>query len=319
MTPATDLAVPGTTLAPPERDLGALHDLLDAAGPWIERFFSPRIRGARHLRTDAPALVVANHSGGVLAMLEPLILAHAIRSELGEAAMPHVLAHEVLWHTPFASSLRALGAVPASRASAGALFAARGSVLVYPGGDREAFRSFADRDRVVLGDHRGYVRTAIENGVPIVPVVTAGMHSGHVSLTDGHTLAHRLRLTSALRIGVLPVTLGFPFGLGIGLPMPYLPLTSRVRIRVLPPIQFGRRGAAAAADAAYVEACHARVLARMQGALDEAAEERRAERRADLHAWLDFAMDGLDRLTGVRELRAAVPAPVYELVPRAAA
>lgn len=86
-------------------------------------------------------------------------------------------------------------------------------VLVYPGGDREPFRHFFDRDQICFGDRRGYVELAIRRGVPIVPVVTAGMHSSFVSLGGGHALAARLPLARRLRVGVLPVTLGFPFGL----------------------------------------------------------------------------------------------------------
>jgi 1-acyl-sn-glycerol-3-phosphate acyltransferase len=271
---------------------------LDRLAPAIERLWSPRAEGAEHLARGGAALVVGNHSGGVLAMLEPLVLAHAVRGAVGTTRLPHLLLHEVMWRSPAAPVVARLGAVRASEPNATALLSRGRPVLVYPGGDREAFRSFFDRDRVQLGDRRGYLRLALRAGAPIVPVVTAGFHSGHVTLHDGHPLAQRLPLARSLRVGVLPLTFSLPFGLTFGAPPPYLPMSRRVRIRVLPPIRFTRAGEAAANDVAYVEACHRIVSGAMQYALDELSRVRRLERRRDLHDALDGALDRLDRWTG---------------------
>lgn len=298
---------------PHARDLRALDRALDALGPWIERSYAPRACGVEHLDREGATLVVGNHSGGPLAMLEPLVLAHALRPRLVTERLPHLLLHEILWRTPLARRIATLGAVRASQENAGALLDLGRPVLVYPGGDREPFRHFRDRDRIVLGPRRGYVRLAIARGVPIVPVVTAGMHSGFVCLDDGRALAERFPLARALRVGVLPTTLSFPFGLTIGVPPPYLPLSGRVRIRVLEPIRFARSGSEAAADAGYVEACHRTVVGAMQRALDGLADDRRAERRRELHRHLDRALDALERATLAPRDRAPA-APVHGLV-----
>lgn len=279
------------------RDPSTFARTLAFASRLLDRFFDPKIEGAHHLAEDGAALVVGNHSGGTLAMLEPLLFAHALHRELAVERLPHLLLHEVLWHTPLARWIARHGAVRASRANAEGLFARGRKVLVYPGGDREAYRSFWDRDRVRFGERRGYVQLAIERGVPIVPVVTAGMHSSFLSFTDGHAFAERFPLAKYFRVAVLPVTLGFPFGLVPFAPPPYLPFVGRVRIRVLPPIHFTRSGPEAAADAAYVESCHRIVVGAMQRALDALATERRAERRRDFHARLDALVDLVERWT----------------------
>lgn len=279
------------------RDPRAVERALERLGPWIERAYAPRAVGLEHLERDGAALIVGNHSGGPLAMIEPLVLAHALRPRLGTARLPTLLLHEIMWRTPLAPKLAALGAVRASPENANALLDLGRPVLVYPGGDREAFRSFRDRDRVALGPRRGYVRLAIERGVPIVPVVTAGMHSGLVCLDDGHALAARFPLARALRVGVLPITLSVPFGLTVGVPPPYVPISGRVRIRALEPIHFARSGSAAASDSAYVEACHRTVVGTMQRALDSLGDERRAERRRALHHHLDRALTAVEQLT----------------------
>lgn len=302
------------------RDATTFASTLARAAPILDALLDPRVvEGAEHLAREGAALVVGNHSGGTLAMLEPLTLARALSRHVAVERLPHLLLHEVLWRTPLARWIQRHGAVRASRANAEALFARGRKVLVYPGGDREVYRAFRDRDRVCFGDRRGYVQLAIAQGVPVVPVVTAGMHSSFVALTDGHALAERFPLTRRLRIGVLPITLGFPFGLVPFAPPPYLPIAGRVRIRVLPPIRFTRSGPEAAADEAYVEACHRTIVGAMQRALHTLAADRRAERRARLHGWLDRAVDLFERWTApTREAeRPSLEPPTPIALPRA--
>lgn len=276
----------------------ALSRALDRTGALLDWLWRARGQDLHHLGGDEPALLVGNHSGGPLALFEPLLLAHlARRAGVAVAMLPVLLLHEIMWRTPLAPLLARLGAVRASPDNANAILAAGGRVLVYPGGDREPFRSFRERDRIALGDRRGYVKLAIRHGVPIVPVVTTGLQSGFVCLSDGRALAERFWLARFFRVGVLPITLSFPFGLWLGVPPPYVPLFVRARVRALPPIRFTRAGEAAARDEAYVEACHRIVVHAMQTALDALAHERRAARRADLHGALDACIDLVDRWT----------------------
>lgn len=278
------------------RDDSTLQRAIDRLGPLLERLLSPRATGLEHLAHPGAALVVGNHSGGQMAMFEPLVLAYALR-DLGVAQLPTLLLHDVMWRTPLAAWLERAGAVRASKPNTDALLSAGKKVLVYPGGDREVFRPFTHRDRVELGDRRGYVRVAIAHGIPILPVVTSGIQSGFVSLSDGHALARRFPLAKKLRVGVLPVTLSFPFGISFGLPAPYVPLASSVRIRALPPIHFPRTGPEAAADLAYVEACHEHVRTTMQVAADALATERRRARRERIVSFVDRVLAFLERMT----------------------
>lgn len=289
-----------------------LSRALDRASAVLDWLWRARGQDLRHLDHEGPALIVGNHSGGPLALFEPLLLALlARRAGVAVARLPWLLLHEIMWRTPLAALLERLGAVRASPDNANAILAGGGKALVYPGGDREPFRAFRDRDRVALGERRGYVKLAIRHGVPIVPVVTTGLQSGFVSLTDGHAFAQRFPLARFFRVGVLPVTLSFPFGLWLGLPPPYIPLFTRVRVRALPPIHFTRAGERAAKDEAYVEACHRIVVHAMQTTLDELAQARRAERRSGLHAQLDAWVDRFERWTGV----SAPAAPVAAMSP----
>ncbi len=286
----TDLARPVARTrvgddAPPTfvetRDEAFVARFLAHVRPWLQRFFDPEVRGLEHL-PDGAALIVANHNAGVL-MPDVFILGDAIFRRAGARAVPYGLAHDVLFDLPhLRQALEKLGGVRASPSSAHALFTAGHKALVYPGGDREVMRPYRDRHRIVFGTRRGYVKMAIREGVPVVPVVTAGAHEAFLVLDDGGKVAERFGLPRWARINVLPTVLSLPWGLTFGFPPPYVPVPTRIVMDVLPPIVFERRGEEASTDDAYVERCHARVVEAMQDRLDEIVRKEEVGVRARL-------------------------------------
>ncbi|MBN8612515.1 MAG: acyltransferase family protein [Deltaproteobacteria bacterium] len=250
------------------RDEAFVARFLTTVRPWLTRFFEPEVRGLENVPEGA-ALLVANHNAGVL-MPDVWILGDALFQHMGSRGLPYALAHDVLFDVNgLRQALEKLGGVRASPESAHALFAAGHKALVYPGGDREVMRPYRDRHRIVFGPRRGYIKMAIREGVPVVPVVTAGAHEAFMVLDDGGFVARRLGLPKWARINVLPTVLSFPWGLTFGFPPPYLPVPTRIVMDVLPPIHFERSGEEAAVDDAYVERCHDRVVRAMQARFDE--------------------------------------------------
>lgn len=255
------------------RDPAFVAQAIGLLEPLFGSYFRPVVRGFEHVPAGA-ALLVGNHSGGLLAA-DSFLLAMALWRHCGPDAMPYSLTHEAVIRLPLYNQLLApLGAVRASRANAERLLRAGRKVLVYPGGDEDACRRFDERDTIHFGDRRGYIRLALELDVPIVPVVTAGAHDTLIVLRDGRQLAHWLFL-DRLHIKAWPTILCLPWGLALG-PLPYIPLPTRIYMQIMPPVRFERSGADAAADAAYVEACHERVLRPMEAKLTRLAAERRA-------------------------------------------
>jgi 1-acyl-sn-glycerol-3-phosphate acyltransferase len=243
-------------------------------GPPLSRYFRAEVRGLDRI-PDGAALYVGNHNAGLLTP-DSFLFGAAVARERGVADVPFGLGHEVAISLPIVHQVIVpLGAVRASHETAHELFERGHKVIVYPGGDIDAMRPFPDRHRIRFGGRRGYVRLALREGVPILPVVAAGAHEALVILTDGAPLARLVGLDRMLRIGVCPVSLCLPWGLWIGPPLLYWPWPTRILIEILPPIRFERVGSAAAADEAYVAACADRVEGAMQAALDRLAEERR--------------------------------------------
>ena len=71
-------------------------------------------------------------------------------------------------------------------------------MVVFPGGDLDAFKSWTDRNQIVFGARSGFARLAIEHHVPIVPIVTAGAGESLLVLTDGETSRPRLAARQAI-------------------------------------------------------------------------------------------------------------------------
>ena len=116
---------------------------------------------------------------------------------------------------------------------------------------------------------KGYVRTAIEAGVPIVPAVSIGGQETQLFLVRGDRIAKRLGL-KRIRMEILPLGLGFPFGLTSTVPANF-PLPSKIITEVLEPIDI----AAQFGDDPDVDAVDAYVRGVMQSALDRLARQRR--------------------------------------------
>ena len=257
-----------------QRDDAFVKRFFSFIEPFTKLWFRPEVRGLDRI-PDGAALLVGNHNGGLLSA-DTFVLAIAVLRARGVSALPYGLAHEVaLAIRGMSDLLIALGAVRASHDNAHSLFARGDKVLVYPGGDLEAMRPYSQRDQIVFGPRRGYIRLALSAGVPIVPVVAAGAHGTSIVLNDGRWLARVLRLEKWARIKVAPITFSVPWGFVVGITPPYFPLPTRILIEVMEPVHFDRSGEEAAQDAEYVEACHRQVVDSMQSTLTRLAHERR--------------------------------------------
>jgi 1-acyl-sn-glycerol-3-phosphate acyltransferase len=219
---------------------------------------------------DGPVLLVGNHSGGNLTP-DTHVFTLAFSAYFGVERRFHQLAHNLVLSMPGLRMLRKYGTVAASQSNARKALEAGAAVLVYPGGDREVHRPTWQSARVDFGGRKGYVKLALDQGVPIVPVVAIGGQETSLFLSRGEWLAKLLMLDRTVRLKVLPISLALPWGLNIGDMLGHVPLPAKITIEVLPPIdlndEFG--------DDPDLDAVHAHVVRLMQETLDALAAERR--------------------------------------------
>jgi 1-acyl-sn-glycerol-3-phosphate acyltransferase len=242
--------------------------LINAVTPVINRWFRPEVRGLETFPSAGGALLVSNHSGGVLTP-DWNVLAPAFYDRFGYDRPLYTLAHYGVFFTPFRAALGRLGVIHASRKNAGEVLRSGGVVLAFPGGDYDAFRPTLSQNVIDFGGRTGYVRTAIEAGVPIVPAVSIGGQETQLFLTRGNWLAKRLRF-KRFRIEILPLTIGFPFGMTVFFPA-NMPLPAKIVYRVLEPIDVAARFG----EDPDVDEVDAYVRSVMQAALDALGRERR--------------------------------------------
>jgi 1-acyl-sn-glycerol-3-phosphate acyltransferase len=242
--------------------------------PILLRYFRARVEGVERIPPGA-GLYVGNHSSGILTPDSFIFCGEVFRAH-GIDEVPFGLGHEVVINLPLLNQIIVpLGAVRASHATAHRLFARGKKVLVYPGGDIDSLRPFIQRDQIVFGNRRGYIRLAIREAVPIIPVISAGSQETLIVLDDANWLTLIPGLDRLLRMKVWPTTLSLPWGLTFGPPLIYFPYPTRILIEILEPIRFDRTGQKAAQDEAYIKECGNRVLDTMQNALDRLAKKRR--------------------------------------------
>ena len=122
-----------------------------------------------------------------------------------------------------------------------------------------------------FGGRKGFIRLALEEDVPIVPVVAIGGQETALFLSRGERLAKLLQLDRMFRLKVLPISLALPWGLNIGDMASHFPLPAKITVEALPAIDL-REEFGPEPDVDYV---YDEVLGRMQGALTALAAERR--------------------------------------------
>jgi 1-acyl-sn-glycerol-3-phosphate acyltransferase len=253
------------------RDPDFIRAEMGLLGGFTDAWYAPELQGLENV-PDGRALVVGTHNGGNQAP-DMFCTMVAFWRHFGVERPAYGLAHDQVMAFPLVGRwLYKLGAVPAHQRNARGLLERDATVLVYPGGDIDAFKPYRERHVVKFGRRAGFIRTALATGAPIVPVVSVGAHESVYIVTDGRELAERLQLKKLLRIEVMPIMLAPPFGLWVGPLDAHWPVPSKVRIRVLPPLRFSEPPSAAE-DPVVVEALKERVRAAMQSAVDELAAE----------------------------------------------
>jgi 1-acyl-sn-glycerol-3-phosphate acyltransferase len=246
--------------------------------PYLElwsRYFDAEVTGFEKLPERGPMLLVGNHSGGTIVPDTPVTLAAWYR-ERGVSDPLLGLAFDGAFGVPgFETLMRKLGEIPANHENAEEALRTGNSVLVYPGGAREAFRPWTDRNKIEFSGHRGFVRLALRTGVPVVPVVAHGGHHTTFVVSRGDEFAAKFTEKLGLdRLGmnIAPLVLQVPWGISLPL-IPGIPFPAKIDVELGTPIDWSAYGSEAADDPEIVDRCYEEITTQMQATLDRLARE----------------------------------------------
>jgi 1-acyl-sn-glycerol-3-phosphate acyltransferase len=218
-----------------ERDPDYIRDSLPRLWLASSLYFRGEVRGLGNIPEAGPVLLVGNHSGGNLTP-DTTVFTLAFYAYFGVERPFYQLAHNLVLSLPGLGALRKYGTVAASPDNASKALESGAALLVYPGGDYEVHRPSWERHKVDFDGRKGFIRLALAQDIPIVPVVSAGGQETALFLTRGEGLARALGLDRAFRLKVLPISLALPWGLNVGDMLGHIPLPAKITVEALPPI-----------------------------------------------------------------------------------
>jgi 1-acyl-sn-glycerol-3-phosphate acyltransferase len=253
-----------------DRDPDFIRERLPLMWLLASLWYRGEVRGLGNLPDTGPVLMVGNHSGGNMTP-DTVVFTLAFNTYFGVERPFYQLAHSLVLSMPGLGALRKFGTVAASPDNARRALSAGAALLVYPGGDHEVHRPSWHRNRVDFNGRKDFIRLALDEGVPIVPVVAIGGQETALFLSRGEGLARLLALDRMFRLKVLPISIALPWILNIGDMLGHIPLPAKLTIETLPPIdlqsEFG--------PDPDVDEIYDRVTRLMQATLDALAAERR--------------------------------------------
>jgi 1-acyl-sn-glycerol-3-phosphate acyltransferase len=252
-----------------ERDPDYIRETLPGLWLLASFYFRADVKGLEKIPAEGPVLLVGNHSGGNVTP-DTLVFSLAFATYFGVERRFFQLAHNLVLAMPGLGTLRKYGTVAASHDNARKALETGAALLVYPGGDYEVHRPSWESAKVDFNGRKGWIRLALDNDVPVVPLVALGGQETALFLSRGERLAKLLRLDKMFRLKVLPISLAIPWGLNVGDMFSHWPLPAKISMRALDPIDIKKEfGPDPDHDEVYEE-----VLGRMQRTLDHLQSER---------------------------------------------
>ena len=201
-----------------------LETFFVALGTLYRHYFRTSVYGLQHVPSSGRVMIVGNHSGGIA--LDAAMILSALFFELDPPRLAHAMADRFLSRLPFTAAWTGKwGQLTGLPEHASRLLEDDRALLVFPEGARGTAKLFHERYTLrTFGT--GFVRLAMENKTPVVPVAFLG---GGEAIP---TVVNLVRLGRMVGAPYLPVT-------------PYLlplPLPVAIQIRFGEPLEFKGSG-----------------------------------------------------------------------------
>jgi 1-acyl-sn-glycerol-3-phosphate acyltransferase len=225
-----------------------------------DNWFRVTWEGVEHLPRQGGALLVCNHAG--VMPVDGALVTIGVEREMGRKV--YSLAHSGFWRYPFIGPLISRnGGVVGHPSNANRLLAdEKELVLVFPEGQKGPTKPRSERHRLQRFGRCGFVETALRAGVPMVPIVLAGIEDVTPTITTLELLGQRVPLSlNVLFLG--------PLGA-------FAPLPAKISVRVLEPVQLDESPGQGSYPRSLVMDCSESIRARMQHTLDELLARRQS-------------------------------------------
>ena len=240
--------------------------------PLMDYWFRMDIEGWENI-PNPPVLLVGIHSGAPF-VWDAWSVGVQWWRHFGEERPLHGTAHDALMAAPVIGSyFRRMGVLPAAPDSMAAALAEGHDVALWPGGEVDSLRPWMKRDEAVLAGRKGFIRLALQSGVPIVPIATVGGPDSMPVIASGRRIAKALQLDKVARMKVFPIAISAPWGLGPAF-LPEIPLPTKIRTAFQEPVKLDN-DPKRADDDEYVDRKYEEVRESIQSGMDALARRRR--------------------------------------------
>lgn len=179
----------------------------------VRKYFRLEIEGLEHIPKKGPVIIAPNHSGYM--GIDAVLLAHIITTNAKR--IPRVLTHH-FWFLTKTTALPAqkMGFTEATYKNGVDELRKKHVIVIFPEGEGGNFKP-TQKMYELQEFRRGFVRMALETGSPIVPCIVIGAEESQINLSN-------MKLTKFLK------------GLVIPLPLNFIPLPVKWKIKFLEPI-----------------------------------------------------------------------------------
>ncbi len=218
----------------------------------ITRYLRVKVEGTKHIPRKGAYILIANHSGYM--GFDALMLVHHVAQI--RKVVPHIIAHKLWFFSPEISvHAQRFGFVPATFENGLKILKKKKEpLLLFPEGEEGNFKTLKKRYHL-RRFRRGFIRLALETGVPIIPAVVIGAEETHITISQ-------IRWAKPLIGTVIPI------------PLNVIPLPAKWRIKFLPPIQV-KKDLKKAKDEKYVTAYSRRIRLQLQKSINAELKKRK--------------------------------------------
>ena len=261
-----------------DRDPQIIEQLMPFFSLVYQYYFRVQTDGWENIPKTGKVLLIGSHNGG-LAAPDTVMMTYDWFRQFGTARLAYALMEPKIWQVfpGLARLATQVGTIHPHPDLVRAALRRDAAVLIYPGGVKDVFRPHYLRNKIYFHGHKGFIKLALQEEVPIIPFISHGAHSTLIVLADIYPQLQQLHKLGmpwlgGIDPGIFPIYLGLPWGISFG-PLPNIPLPIELHTRVCPPIVFDRYGEEASHDREYVDRCYRLVCTRMQQELDRLVEE----------------------------------------------
>lgn len=142
--------------------------------PFLLWFFGFEVKGVENL-TSQKTLYISNHNIG--ALIESHALLFELDDKVGSEHIVFGFTHPSIFKIwGIKHYFEWLGSVPATYEVAKEVFKSGHSLLIFPGGNKQALRPIWKYKDNSFRDNHGWAKIALSNGVDVVPITYKGSH-----------------------------------------------------------------------------------------------------------------------------------------------